>query len=128
MGRGFGRTPHADLAHRRIFAQEVEVLQDPVDDILVFYIRHDTHGRFAMGADERVHLIYALDHGRPRASYGQGERRWGRRVAQSHSRKGRSKGRIPFTPGPGPVGVPAVVDDGFLVHIGDVEDDLCYKI
>ncbi|MFH1008522.1 MAG: hypothetical protein V1800_13640 [Candidatus Latescibacterota bacterium] len=27
-------------------------------------------------------------------------------------------------PSPGPVGVPAVVDDGLLVHIGDVEDDL----
>ena len=51
LGRGFGRTPYADIAHRRVFAQEVQVLQDPVDDILVFDERHDAHGRFAMGAD-----------------------------------------------------------------------------
>ena len=58
LGRGFGRAPHADLAHRQVFAQKVEVLEDTVDDILVFDERHDAHGRFAMRADERVHFIY----------------------------------------------------------------------
>ena len=51
LGRGFGRAPHANLAHRRVFAQKVEVLEDTVDDILVFYIRNDAHGRLTMGAD-----------------------------------------------------------------------------
>ena len=94
------------------------MLEDLIDDILVFNERHHPHGGFAVGADERVHLVYAFDHGRPFATDGK------RQTGLLSRRLGSLAGRRLPPPSPGPAGVPPVIYDCLLVDIRNVEDDL----